>query len=39
VYRDVLTMHLLTDTLKEPGELAAQSAIYNTAPFTRLSDD
>jgi len=32
---DVLTMRLLTDTLRDSGELAAQSGIYDTAPFTR----
>ena len=33
---DVLTMRLLDDTLQDPGELAAQSGVYDTAPFTRV---
>lgn len=33
---DVLTLRMVSDTLQDPGELAAQSGIYDTAPFTRL---
>jgi hypothetical protein len=32
---DQLSMHLLSDTDQDPGELMAQSAIYGSAPFTR----
>ncbi len=33
---DTLTMRLTSDTDQDTGELSAQTAIYDTAPFTRV---